>query len=199
MGIFTNQEVADYSSDLLVKSLKELFDTYAADKHIPYSVEFLPYKPLNSLSLMSQNVVITYRLYNAKPASMNGKPFSDDVRDVTPKDFKQETEDGIVFEASRQYMDTLLEFTVAAASTQYADEVTRVFTSFMILARTPLRQYGVSDLYFWERLADDAVQVKNDIYYTRTLRYFMRALYAMVTPQETIRQVAYVIEQLSQN
>ncbi len=199
MGIFSKQEVVSYSNTLLVTSLETLFSEYKTDKHLPYSVKFFPYKPINSLSELSDDVVITYRLYDEKPGSLNGRPFSGAVRDVTPKDIKKESEDGVEYAVSSQYMDMLMEFCVSAASTQYADEIVNIFTNFMILAREPLRKYGISDLYFWERIADDAVQVKNDIYYTRTLRYFVRALYTMATPQETIRQVAYVIEQINNN
>lgn len=199
MGIFTGQQIAAYSNTLLINSLKELFKDYETEKKLPYHVDFMPYKPVNSLSLMSDSVIITYRLYSAKPGSLDGRPFSNSIRDVTPKDFKEMEEDGVKYEVGSQYMDMLMEFCVSAASTQYADEVANVFMNFMMLARKPLRQYGVSDLYFWERMPDDAVQVKDDIYYTRTLRYFVRALYTMATPQETIRQIAYVVEQVNDN
>lgn len=199
MGTFANQQIATYSNTLLIDSMKQLFSTYEQEKALPYHVKFLPYKPIASLSLMSDDVITTYRLYSAKPGSLDGRPFSNSVRDVTPKDFKEAEEGGIKYEVGSQYMDMLVEFCVSAASTQYADEVANIFMNFMMLARKPLRQYGVSDLYFWERMPDDAVQVKNDLYYTRTLRYFVRALYAMATPQDTVRQITYVVKQTNDN
>lgn len=193
MDIFQQQLTTEYSNELLINGATNFFADYTTDNSVPYQVQFIPYKPSTSLSLMATNVLITYRVAKTVPGSITGKPFSGDPKDVAPKDWQDIDQNGTLYVGSKQYMDTLLEFCVTAASTQYADDAVKLFMRFMLLARAPLRGTGVSDLYFWQRMPDDAIEIKDDIYYTRTLQYFVRSLFVVATPQNTITQFNYFI------
>lgn len=120
---------------------------------------------------------ITWFIQLKEPASIAGQPpFSSrkDFKSHLRDSVKDPTVDGYTIEIYGQWFDSIIQFDMWYANNRATENLTDWFEQFMRHHTWMLKRYGVNQLLFWKRLADETKQQWRQPVWKRSVQYYFR-------------------------